>query len=75
MTSQTRSARSKRKVVAEGAVALNVLLPADVGRKLDTLAARYGTKKAAIVAAIEALSGSNDLTQEQVLDWIKRNTR
>ena len=32
-----------------------------------------GTQKAALMAAVEAGLNRNDLTTEQVLDWIKRH--
>jgi hypothetical protein len=40
---------------------------------LDEMAARLGGRKAAIMAGLAALDRNNDLTQDQVIDWIRRN--
>jgi hypothetical protein len=42
---------------------------------LDRMTEKHETMKAAILAGLRALEGHNDLTQDQVLDWIKRNTK
>lgn len=50
------------------------LLPEELSL-LDELADKLGGRKAAVMAGLELLRGRNDLTQDQVLDWIKRNTK
>ena len=42
---------------------------------LEQMAARHGTIKAAVMAGLKALEGHNDLTQDQVIDWIRRNAK
>lgn len=42
---------------------------------LDRLAKKHGTIKAAVMAGLESLDRKNDLTQKDVLDWIRRNTK
>lgn len=42
---------------------------------LDRLAEKHGTIKAAIMAGLHALDRKNDLTQKDVLDWIRRHTK
>jgi predicted transcriptional regulator len=45
----------------------------DEVKLLDRLAKRHGSIKAAVMAGLHALEARNDLTREQVLDWLKRN--
>ena len=42
---------------------------------LDRLAEKHGTIKSAIMAGLPALDRKNDLTQKDVLDWIRRHTK
>lgn len=53
---------------------VSLRLGAEELKLLNDLAAKHGGKQGAIVAGLRALAGKNDLTQEQVIDWIKRNT-
>jgi len=39
---------------------------------LNRMTEKHVTMKAAIIAGLHALEGRNDLTQDQVIDWIKR---
>ena len=42
---------------------------------LERMAGKHGTIKAAVMAGLHALEKRNDLTQDQVIDWIRRHTR
>jgi hypothetical protein len=43
--------------------------------ELEAAKRKHGSYKAAIMAGLDSLKKRNDLTQDQVLDWIKRNTK
>jgi len=42
---------------------------------LERLGKKHGGKSQAIVAGLRLLAGQNELTQSEVLDWIKANTK
>lgn len=42
---------------------------------LDRLAEEHGGRKAVIIAGLQALDRKNDLTQKEVIEWIRRNTK
>lgn len=70
----SRSARSKRKRIEEGAVPLNILLPPEVAEMVEALAGD-GTKKDAVIGAIrKAYRERNraELTREELLAEIGR---
>lgn len=46
----------------------------EANKRLTKLAKRFGGKAAAVEAALEKLDGTNDLTKEEVIAWIERNT-
>jgi hypothetical protein len=43
--------------------------------ELEKAAKKSGSYKAAIMTGIRLVNEASDLSQEQVLDWIKRHTR
>ena len=43
--------------------------------RLEAAKNKHGSYKAAIMAGLESLDRKNDLTQKEVLDWIRRNTK
>lgn len=51
-----------------------VRLSDEAHKKLNRLTKRFGGKAAAIEAALDKLDGANDLTKEEVIAWIERNT-
>lgn len=72
VTASEAVAKSNAK---RGAVPVGLRLLPDELAILDQMADRLGGRKAAIMAGLDALKKRNDLTQDQVLDWIKRNTK
>ena len=65
-------AKSREKT---GLRSVSVYLTPEERELWDRLAAERGeTKKAAFVAGLRALERGNDISQADVLSWIKRNT-
>ena len=60
-----KKAGKKRKQVVLGPEQLELL---------EKLQGQYGTITAVFIAGMDALEGKNDLSQAEVLDWIRRNT-
>ena len=42
---------------------------------LERLADKHGGAKAAVIAGLRALDGKGGVSQKDVLDWIRRNTK
>ncbi|NBW07940.1 MAG: hypothetical protein EBR82_07930 [Caulobacteraceae bacterium] len=64
-----------QRVVDEGGKRVVLLLKKDEAEALAEAAALHGGQKEVLLKGMEALrSRANDLTQDQVIDWIKRNT-
>ncbi len=73
-------AKTASEIVAKsnekrGVTPVGVRLDAEEIALLDALAEIHGGRKAAIMAGLESLDRKNGLTQKEVLDWIRRNTK
>lgn len=68
-----KEAAAKRK--AEGGRQISMSLTGEEAALLDRLreSGRHGTNKATIVAALNILAGRNDLTRDDVMDWLERH--
>lgn len=73
--SEPRQERYRKKLEGEGGKRVSMLLKPEAAALLDKMAARYGSQTAAVVAGLEALNGRNDLTPEQVAEWVLRQGR
>ena len=51
------------------------MTPENQARFRSLAKARKMSAEGLLMAALDALERRNDLTQDQVLDWIKRNTK
>ncbi len=74
------TAKTASEIVAKsnekrGVTPVGVRLDAEEIALLDALAEFHGGRKAAIMACLESLDRKNGLTQKEVLDWIRRNTK
>jgi len=53
----------------------SIRLSDEVDKRLTKLAKRHGGIAKAIELGLAKLDGANDLTQEEVIAWIERNTK
>ncbi len=67
-------AQAKNREAGGGRLTFN-LSPSEMAEWERLVARTGGTQKGALMAAVRAHNGTNDLTAEDVIDWIRRNVK
>lgn len=69
--------KSRQKAAAAGRKRLSAMLSEEGSRLYRELAPRFESERDLVESALAALEsrGQNDLSREQVIDWINRNTK
>lgn len=67
-----RVSKSRKK---SGVRTTSISLSPDEQELLESLAPHNGGKKGAIIAGLRRLAGANDITKQDVVNWIERNAK
>ena len=67
-----RVSKSRKK---SGVKTTSISLSPDEQELLEALAPDHGGKKGALIAGLRRLAGANDLTKQDVVNWIERHVK